>query len=290
MIIAKDLMTHHPWVVYTSDSVQHVVDMFTKNRPSTIPVLTPAGEVHGVVSEIPLLKLYVRLKAKQQLSSILLDYKDLFEAPIFVRERDPIAIVMHAALKASHHRVLVLDDNKHLRGVISPKDILSMLNGNSSHSDSIQRELKDLRHRVTNMQGEREKLQKVEEELKNYEVAIAGSQFMFHSVDGNGKIVLANERLHEVLGYDPKELIGKSIYDLYPKEFWAAVEGSLKQIQTSGIHQMNTSYRRKSGEFLKVEVGSHAIVDRKGNFLATSTLARVVDGDSLLRSLNGVIT
>lgn len=288
MIIAKDLMTHHPWTLHVSDSVQRAVDMFTVNRPSTIPVLFANGEVRGVISEIPLLKMFVRLKVKNDLASKLGEHKELFETPIFVRERDPIATVMQAALKASHHRVLVLDDNKHLRGVISPKDILTMLNGGPNNSISMHKELKDLRLRVANMQDEHKKLQKTEAELKAYEDAIETSQFMFHSVSPDGKILIANERLHEVLGYGQGELVGKSVYDLYPKEMWPAVETSLKQLQVSGLHQMNTSYKRKDGSLVKVELGSHSILDSQGKFIATSTLARLIDGESLLRLLNGV--
>ena len=286
-MIAKDVMTSSPWVIYTNDSIKKAADIFVTHKPSTIPVLLPSGEVHGVLSEVPLLKVYVKLKVKSALSQMIMGTKDLIEPAVCVRERDPIAVVMQACMKVNHHRVLVLDEYGFLKGVVSPKDLLALLHGEPGESISMQEELKALRARVTEMEQSQEKLKVTALKLKNYETMFSKSPFMFHSVDSTGKIVVANPRLHQVLGYQDGELLNKMLYDLYPESIWPMVEKGLQHVLMQGSRQMFTEYQTKSGKPVKVEILSQAILDPNGKFLATSTIARLIDSDSLLHLLDG---
>lgn len=288
-MIAKDLMTRNPKTLFTSDSVGRAADIFTQHRLSTLPVLVPSGEVHGIISEIPLLREYIKLKAKNQISQMLIKTPEIFEDVAMVSERDPISLVVQAALKVSHHRVLVVDDHKRLRGVISPKDLLSVLHGKPGKSLTFQDELKQIRVKAADLSKQHGAVRVPEQKLKSYEAIMANSQLMFHSSSPSGKIVLANDRIHQVLGYGKGELIGKSLEILYPKEIWPEMERGLKRILANHSAQVLTSYLTKSGDRVNVEVGSQPILDDAHKVIATASIARIVDSESLLKILNSQI-
>lgn len=289
MIIAKDFMTHSPLVVHTSDTLRHCASLFTANKLSTIPVVDVQNRVVGVVSEVSLLKTYIKAKSTHSLDDKIIAHKEMIEPIVHVQDKDDINTVVQAALRSPYHRVIVLDDADHLLGVISPKDILSVLNDDDEPSKSMQQELKDLRLQVQEMDKIKESIVTKEAKLKNYELLFASNQFMLHSVDASGKIIMANPRLHSVLGYAPNELVGKTIRDLYPQHLWSVVEEGLKKVKSSGQQELIYSmFKKKNGDTIKVEIASQAVQEENGKFLATSTISRVVDSDSLLKLLHGV--
>jgi len=129
-----------------------------------------------------------------------------------VKESDPIDIVVKAVMGSQFHRVLVVDAQGHLRGIISPKDLLKFLVGDDHKSGSLAQEMTVLQDRIAIL---KDQLKATQNELSNIGGIVEKSPFMFHSIDANAKIVIANEKLHSELGYNPKELIGRSVYDLY---------------------------------------------------------------------------
>lgn len=289
MIIAKDIMTHSPNHVLTSDTVQQAINIFTQNKLSTLPVLSTVGKVEGVISEISLLKAYIKIRSAKRFDDKIVDHREIIEPPITVNEKADIAMVVQAALRSPYHRVLVLDDMDHLLGVISPKDILLVLNENSDPSLTMQKELRELRQKAEKIQDLNQELKKTEAQMKTYENLFDSSNFMLHSLDKDGKIIMANPRIHEVLGYAPGELVGKTIKDLYPQHLWDEVEKGLKKIESQGtVETVYSAYRKKNGEVVKVEVASQAVKDEKGKFVATSTISRLIDPEALLRLLHGV--
>ena len=65
---------------------------------------------------------------------------------------------------------------------------------------------------------------------------------------------MANEMLHAVLGYEYGELIGKTIFDIYPKHSHKKAEAGIKQIFEKGYHKIVTaSMIDKNKEEIEVE-------------------------------------
>lgn len=286
MKTAKDIMTQKPFSLKSSMTIPTAVETMMSHHISSAPVLDNAGKLLGQISEVELLKGYIFVSKKENSNKVLADFKKLFSVPVTVKESDPMDVIVKGVIGSASRRVLVLDDHGKLIGIISPKDILKFLVGDKNKSGTLVQEMTILQDRINIL---KDRLQATKSELDNIGGIVEKSPFMFHSVDASGNIVIANEKLHSELGYYPKELIGKSVYDLYDPREKPAVAASLKEISTSKTSvKVYTTYLRKNKEPLKVEVISTAILNSKGDFIATSSISRILDSDSLLRVLHGI--
>lgn len=70
-----------------------------------------------------------------------------------------------------------------------------------------------------------------------------------------------NERMRDLVGYAPEELIGKSARILYPndEEFERVGEVKYSQIRNTGVGAIDTVFRRRNGQLLDVHLRSAAI-------------------------------
>jgi len=282
---ARDIMTKNPFSLKSSMLIPEAVQTMMSHHISSAPVLDVNNQVLGQISEIELLKCYIQVSKKGSANKVLFDFKNLFTKTISVDIDDNITTIVKAVMDSASHRVLVLE-NRSLVGIISPKDILKYLIGDQNKSGSMVLELNILQDRISIL---KDQLKATQSELSNIGGVVEKSPFMFHSVNAQGTIVIANEKLHSELGYQPKELIGKSINDLYTPGDKDLVLESLKKLQASDQSiKVYTTYIRKNKAPLRVEVVSTAIRNGKGEFIATSSISRILDSDSLLRALHGI--
>lgn len=286
MKIAKDIMTKNPFSLKSTMTIPVAVQTMMSHHISSAPVLDIHNKLLGQVSEIELLKSYILVSKKGNSNKVLMDFKEQFVSTATVKETDTLDVVLKNIITSASHRVLVLDDHGILVGIISPKDILKFLVGDENKSGTLVQEMSILQDRIAIL---KDQLKATQGELSNIGGIVEKSPFMFHSVDANGKIVIANEKLHSELGYQSGELIGKSMYDLYDPREKTAVAAALQDIKKSNQSiKVYTTYLRKNKDPLKVEVVTTAIRDRKGEFVATSSISRILDSDSLLRALHGI--
>lgn len=282
---AREIMTQNPFSLKSSMLIPTAVQTMMSHHISSAPVLDVNNQVLGQISEIELLKCYIQVSKKGSENKVLFDFKELFTKTISVDINDNIATIVKAVMDSPSHRVLVLE-KRILVGIISPKDILKYLIGDQNKSGSMVQELNILQDRISIL---KDQLKATQSELSNIGGVVEKSPFMFHSVDAQGTIVIANEKLHSELGYQPKELIGKSINDLYTTGDKDLVFESLKKLQASDqTIKVYTTYVRKNKDPLRVEVVTTAIRNKKGEFIATSSISRILDSDSLLRALHGI--
>ena len=81
-------------------------------------------------------------------------------------------------------------------------------------------------------------------------------------------------------------LIGKTIFDLYPKEAHEKAAEGIKTILDSGFHKVvKGKMVCKSGQAVDVELMSRALVDQSGKNVGTVTVSRPTDMEFLLKSL-----
>jgi PAS domain S-box-containing protein len=286
MKIARDIMTKNPFSLSSAMHIPAAVQMMMSHHISSAPVLDSSGKLLGQVSEIELLKIYIFTSKKGSASKILYDFKSYFSNPTTIKEFDPIDVVVKAVIDSHSHRALVLDNHGNLVGIISPKDILKFLVGDQHKSGTMAQEMSILQDRIKIL---KDQLKATQGELTNVGGIVEKSPFMFHSVNSNGIIVIANEKLHTELGYQPKELIGKSIYDIYAQAEKASVSESLNRLISSDQSiKVYSTYFKKNNMPVRVEVVSTAIRNQTGEFIATSSISRVLDSDSLLRALHGI--
>lgn len=288
MRVAKDLMTANPFSLSSKIGVQEAIKEMMAHKISTLPVLGENNLLMGQISEVVLLKAFILSSTKENANKTLGDYSDLFSKPTLVKESDPLDVVVKSILSSPFHRVLVVNANKQLKGIISPKDLLRFLMGETHESSTLSEELLIMKDRVAIL---KDQLKATKLELTSIGEIVEKSPFMFHSCDANFNIIVANEKLHSELGYQSKELIGRPIFEIYHPQEKQRVEETIKALIASDQNiKVYGTFLRKNKQPLKVEIISSAIRNSKGEFVSTSSMSRILDSDSLLRVLHGIYT
>ncbi len=93
-------------------------------------------------------------------------------------------------------------------------------------------------------------------------------------LDENGMVIYANDALCSMLGYDKAEIIGKSVYDLYPPEEHHLVAKHLEDRRSGKAARYEIRYVRKTGENMFAGVSAMPILDEHGKYHGTYTLIR----------------
>lgn len=98
---------------------------------------------------------------------------------------------------------------------------------------------------------------------------------IIQSVDEQGRIVYANRRASELLGYARDELIGMSIQTLYAPEVLGEVKKGFMALQDKGNLAVAESLLcDKEGTRIPVEIRSFSVYDEDGNFVRTFSILR----------------
>lgn len=271
MAKAKDIMTANPLMLGSGLDLMEAVEFFNKHRVSSAPVQNPVGQILGQLTEMSLVKAVVHSRADNNFKKVI-HAEAMFEPVTVVSDEDPIAVVLKSIVRSSTHRALVKDKKQKIVGIISPKDLLRSIQGTSSvgkvvsdEVKSLQLELGDLRRRVQDMTNY----------LTVYDTVFQLGLFGLHSIDKSGNIVFANARIHELLGYNPGDLIGKSMFDIYPESAHLEAKEGLKKVMNEGRHNLISAQMTKAnGETVKVDIASAALKDEVGRFLGTFTISR----------------
>lgn len=285
MKTASDIMTPNPTALISSMLVTEAVKKMMTLHISTAPVIDEFGKLLGQISEVSLLKAFILTSRPENATKNLKDFLQLFSAPTTVHMNDGIDKVVKNMMESENHRVIIVDDTGLLKGIISPKDILRFLVGEQSEQGTMMDEMRILKDRLGIL---KDQLKATKDQLTKFSGVIEKSDFMVHSVNEQGRILLANEKMHTSLGYSPKELIGQSIMDLYDINFHQQIQNSLKEI-VEGRESVKAyaTYLTKFKKPIRVEIFTTAIRDPMGKFISTSTISRVIDSEELLRALHG---
>lgn len=281
MTSAADLMTKNPKCLYSSDKVQRAYELFLDLQVSVVPVMTPAHEVLGGLTETTMLKISL---LDQKRDSILFDYRQFLEPISIVFERDSLDVIIQTLFKSLHHRVFLQDNTGKLVGVISPKDILPALIGRPQAKETVQQEVVKLRESIKELEPLRSEIQLVQKRVQLLESLLEGSHFMIVDLDDEGRVRYLNQRLRDLTGLSISEgLLG---VDLFTSECRHEVRSLLEKTAKDGLQR--TAYVTVSGgpkSRNKVEATAILRPDGQGLIL----LMRSIDPEELMRLLNGVI-
>jgi len=280
MKLARALMTHDPRYIQSGERLIDTIDLFFKSNIHFAPVITPVGEILGLLSEVSLIKASLRHYLAPEKNEKVYDHKDLLEPAHFVKETDSIDEVVRTLIKSTSKRVLVLDDKLQLTGIISPKDILRFVTGMEHQKIQMNEQLRKYQETTKTLSSQVQNLQDL---VYIYKTAFENSPLMMHSVDPKGNIVMANRKIHQVLDYENGELIGRSLTDLYPHTMHELAFDGLEQIKRVGVHASTmTQMVKKDGHTYNVDVVSSALKDSQGVFLATITISRPLESSKAL--------
>ena len=102
--------------------------------------------------------------------------------------------------------------------------------------------------------------------------------------DGDAVIVFANRRFAEMLGYEPPELIGMSLFAFMDADAKAIVTQSLENRRQGVRSLVDETYRHKNGSKISVNVAGSALVDREGKYVGTLGVVRDVTDQKKLQA------
>lgn len=280
-------MTSKIRTIQATDDLKAAMNLFLTNEFHYAPVISSMGETLGLISEMAMVKAYLRHYLDSDKNEKVSDHKDLIQEATYIYEDASLDDVAKALIQSPDNRILVLGAaTKKLVGIISPRDLLRFLSGEQRSNQSIREELEKAREQALDLAKE---LQQSKDYNERYQALIENSPNMMHGVNEKGIIVLANKKLHLVLGYEQGKLIGKKITDLYPKAVHhEALEGLKKIIETGHHHTTYSSMVTQQDEKVRVDLISSAL-HKDGKFLHTITVARIINSDILLRALHGAI-
>lgn len=274
MAKAKDVMTPNPLMIPTAMDILDAVEFFNRHQFNSAPVQNPMGEILGQMTEMDLVKALVHYKANGDFCKVAHAQK-YFDPVFFVEENDELVDVLKTMVRSPTNRVLVRTPQERIVGIISPRDLLKIIHGEEKrgqeilgHVQDMQIELNELKTRMTEMSRY----------IETYDTVFQSGLFGLHSADREGKIVFANQRLHEILKYSPGELLGRSIFELYPPEFHGEARAGLKRIMETGTQQLTFSAMiNRANEHVRVDLASAALKDELGQFVGTFTISRPHD-------------
>jgi PAS domain S-box-containing protein len=280
LITASIIMTQNPISVKLDTRLEEITEIFTNFKVSSLPVVNESNIPLGALSELGLVKILIRSRNKSD--SVLSDYIDVLTPLQTIPETAGLENMVKTILKNPCHRAYVFGGAEGgLIGVVSPKDVITVLTGKSKTNPD------DLKIKYDKLLIE---LQEMESKLEHQRKLISDSPLMMHSVDRKGVIQMANRALHNSLGYEDGELIGKTLFDLYPHSMHKAVQEGLNVVLQTGFHDLvETAMVCKDQTLIKVEVISSSISDKNGIRTGTITISRLSDRDKIKQILNSVV-
>ncbi len=251
----------------------------TSHKLTTVPVVSKAGDVVGVLTDFHLLRALLRARSEASIKT-LADVKDELDPVVTIHEDDSIVTAFRMMIQSPNHRIYALHNDK-LTGAVSPKDLLLYMAGVKNKTEAVMDSM--VQKQIETILKELHDTRRL---LSDYQQMFQDSPYLMHSVDLNGKIIAANRMIHFVLGYEDGELIGRSLRQLYPPEnFRKAMEG-IDTVQKLGFHPLvNVTMVKKDGDLIRVDVASTLRKDDKGNGEGTITVGRLSDSYRMLNFL-----
>lgn len=113
------------------------------------------------------------------------------------------------------------------------------------------------------------------EELKDrYRDLYQSAPAMYFSLDRHGRFLECNDTLLRTLGYDRKDLIGRSIERLLPEPKRALVASRITEFLQTGTMESDGQWLKASGELIDVWISGTVIRQRDGRFLQSRHVAQ----------------
>ncbi len=93
-------------------------------------------------------------------------------------------------------------------------------------------------------------------------------------LDENGIIIYANNAFSNFFGFEVKEIIGKSVYELYPPETHPSVDRHLADLKSGKKLRYEAKCINRKTQELYVEISAVPITDKEGTYRGSYTVLR----------------
>jgi PAS domain S-box-containing protein len=286
MPFVKDFMSPDPITVLMSMNLSEVEKIFVDNRLTVLPVVDFRDQCMGVLSDFRLVKIFLRrmlMKSQMDVAQLTLaSFYDEFEPVVTIDENEPIANAFKLVIQSPNHRIFAVKNGK-LSGALSPKDLLPFLADDKRDRSEASFVIHEAQRKIQALVRE---LTEAKASISSLSKMIDSSPFMMHSANWSGQILLANRTMHFALGYEPGELIGRYINDIYPSQLHTEVHQALERIKIDGFNPLVSSLMvRKDQHTLKVDVASMVRRDERGGAIGTITVARPSESETMMDML-----
>ncbi len=280
MITAKEIMTAETPSLSFDTSVLDAIYFLSTHKDNFVAVRADAERYHGVLTEAAMMQIFLRYQRNPETEALIF-YRQYFEPMQLIQEGEIFPDIVKKLATAIGNRCFVINSRSQVIGHISAKDILPYF----TKEYGLQAEKKA---KVAPPMTEqfRTQLEDTRSDLYLYESFFTNSPFMMHSVDSKGEIRMANQMLHQVLGYQYGELIGKTIFDIYPPENHAVAAEGIKKILSRGYNNVsNGQMVTKDKKLVEVELISKALQDQTHQSIGTITVSRPLKMSVLLEMM-----
>ncbi len=281
---ADEMMTKDPTILSDEMLIENALNLFIEAGITSAPVSKKSGKVLGLLSDIILVKMVLASRSRGLGDEMLKDYEESLLPITWVKENAQIQEVFKAMVQSQSNRVMVESEFGEIVGILSPKDLLRYLVGDRTESRALTSKVKEYMEKLSKLEDQNEGLRDL---VQKYETLFMETPSMMHSIDEKGNIIMANNRLHQILGYSNGDLIGESFLKLYDPVHHQNAQEGLKRVIQDGFHRpIYTTMKTSKGETIKVELVSSALKDKTGKFIGTITVSRKHDNEELLEILN----
>jgi len=119
--------------------------------------------------------------------------------------------------------------------------------------------------------------QAISESESRYRMLFENAKDIVTTLELDGRIVSINPAAREILGYEPEELIGKTIYEFVPREQMSSQVGLLqRKLEGEAATQYDLEVVTKDGRRRTLEVSSRLVFDVAGKPVLIHSIARDV--------------
>lgn len=125
-ILVENIMTNQVFCVHPTMTVREAILVLTTNKVSGAPICDPNQKVLSVISEGNLLKLAAQLGMEAKIS-LCLSHLPKTDALITAKKNDPFTDIYKKFVTKSIHRIIVIDGNGKLQGIVSRSNVLRVL-------------------------------------------------------------------------------------------------------------------------------------------------------------------
>lgn len=135
----EDIMTRPVIITSEDTALSHAVGLMKKHHLKRIPITGKGGKLVGMLSRLDVLRQISPIESTTTLSTPFLSMPkrvgDVMSPEIpLVYETDPIEKIITTLMKYQSHRLIVVDDQNRVTGIISDVDIVNRIQGESKSS------------------------------------------------------------------------------------------------------------------------------------------------------------
>lgn len=240
----REIMSPVPAVLQTERTLEEARDFLRERKATAAPVVTAAGFPLGVVTQFQLLKCFLKRSQTSPDKNQIGNYLTELEGAVTISEQETVTSAFRALLSAPGRRVFVLGADGKISGFVEAENFY-MIFGDSAPPTK-----------------KRLKSDGSLAEIALEERLFGGASCTLHALDFRGRILAANRFIHDLLGYESGELVGKTVKDLYaPPEQEDVMKGLLVLRDTGFASPGNSAFIKKDQTLVKVDLATLVIYD-----------------------------